>query len=322
MKWFTCIAAPALLAMSVTASYAQTYPERPIRFLVPQVPGGASDILARIVGQKLGEQWGQQFVIDNRGGAAGNIGTDLVAKSAPDGHTWLLAYVGTHAINAALYKNLPFKADKDFAAVATLATLPFAVIVNNNLPAKNIPELIALAKTKRGGLSYGSAGNGSLNHLLAVMVNSLAGVNMLHVPYRGAAGLLTATVGGEVQLYYGSVPSVVQQVRAGIVRAVAVTSARRSEALKDVPTIAESGFPGFDVSPWFGVLVPARTPAAIVAKVNADINKTLMQKDVIDSFTNLGAVPFATTPEEFAKIMLADIVKWAQVVRASGATVD
>ncbi len=312
----------ALMALAIGDAAAQAYPARPLRFIVPQTPGGASDALARITGQKLGDQWGQQIVIDNRGGAGGNIGTDTVAKSAPDGYTWLLAYVGTHAINAALYKKLPFNPDKDFAPMATLATLPFVVIVNNNLPVKNVAELIALAKTKPGGLSYGSAGSGSVNHLLGVMLNSLGGVNIVHVPYRGAAAALTDTMSGQVQMYYASMPSVVQHVRAGSVRAIAVTSAKRSDALKDVPTVAESGFSGFDVNPWFGILAPAGTPAATVKKINTDVNQMLAQKDVIDRFANLGAVPFATTPEQFSKIARDDIVKWAKVVKESGATVD
>jgi tripartite-type tricarboxylate transporter receptor subunit TctC len=312
----------AVAAVVTGAALAQTYPSRPIRFVVPQTPGGASDALARVTGLKLGDSWAQQFVIDNRGGAGGNIGTDTVAKSAPDGYTWLLAYVGTHAINAALYKKLPFDPDRDFAPVATLATLPFVVIVNNNLPVKNVQELIALAKTKPGGLSYGSAGSGSVNHLLGVMLNSLGGVNIVHVPYRGAAAALTDTMSGQVQMYYASMPSVVQHLRAGAVRAIAVTSAARSDALKDVPTIAESGFPGFDVNPWFGILVPAGTPAAVIGKINGDVNQMLAQKDVIDRFTNLGAVPFSTTPAQFSRIAHDDIVKWAKVVRESGATVD
>jgi len=312
----------AVAAVVTGAALAQAYPSRPIRFVVPQTPGGASDALARVTGLKLGDRWNQQFVIDNRGGAGGNIGTDTVAKSAPDGYTWLLAYVGTHAINAALYKKLPFDPDRDFAPVATLATLPFVVIVNNNLPVKNVQELIALAKTKPGGLSYGSAGSGSVNHLLGVMLNSLGGVNIVHVPYRGAAAALTDTMSGQVQMYYASMPSVVQHVRAGAVRAIAVTSAARSDALKDVPTVAESGFPGFDVNPWFGILVPAGTPAAVIGKINGDVNQTLAQKDVIDRFTNLGAVPFSTTPAQFSRIAHDDIVKWAKVVRESGATVD
>jgi len=312
----------AVAAVVTGAALAQAYPSRPIRFVVPQTPGGASDALARVTGLKLGDRWNQQFVIDNRGGAGGNIGTDTVAKSAPDGYTWLLAYVGTHAINAALYKKLPFDPDRDFAPVATLATLPFVVIVNNNLPVKNVQELIALAKAKPGGLSYGSAGSGSVNHLLGVMLNSLGGVNIVHVPYRGAAAALTDTMSGQVQMYYASMPSVVQHVRAGAVRAIAVTSAARSDALKDVPTVAESGFPGFDVNPWFGILVPAGTPAAVIGKINGDVNQTLAQKDVIDRFTNLGAVPFSTTPAQFSRIAHDDIVKWAKVVRESGATVD
>ena len=314
-----------VLAFAVIAAAevsAQVYPSRPIRFVVPQTPGGASDALARVTGQKLGERWNQQFVIDNRGGAGGNIGTDTVAKSAPDGYTWLLAYVGTHAINAALYKKLPFDPDRDFAPVATLATLPFVVVVNNNLPVKNVPELMALAKTKPGGLSYGSAGSGSVNHLLGVMLNARGGVNIVHVPYRGAAAALTDTMSGQVHMYYASMPSVVQHVRAGAVRAIAVTSATRSDALKDVPTIAESGFPGFDVNPWFGILAPAGTPAAVIVRINADVNQMLAQKDVIERFANLGAVPFATTPAQFSGIAHDDIVKWAKVVKESGATVD
>src|SRR5450631_3928526 len=194
----------ALAVLPVCDAAAQAYPARPIRFIVPQTPGGASDALARITGQKLGDQWNQQIVIDNRGGAGGNIGTDIVAKSAPDGYTWLLAYVGTHAINAALYRTLTFNPDRDFATVATLATLPFVVVVNNNLPVKNVQELLALAKAKPGGLSFGSAGSGSVNHLLGVMLNSLGGVTIVHVPYRGAAAALTDTMSGQVQLYYAS----------------------------------------------------------------------------------------------------------------------
>ena len=319
---FVRIAASSLAACCLVPTHAQTFFERPIRFIVPQTPGGASDTLARITAQKLGDQWGQQIVSDNRGGAGGNIGTDIAAKSPPDGYTWLLAYVGTHAINAALYKKLPFNPDKDFAPAATLATLPFLVIVNNNLPVKNVQDLIALAKAKPGGLSYGSAGSGSVNHLIGVMLNSLGGVNIVHVPYRGAAAALTDTISGQVQLYYASMPSVVQQVRAGAVRAIAVTSARRSDALKDVPTIAESGYPGFDVNPWFGILLTAGSPSAVIKKINSDVNQMLAQKDVIERFTGLGAVPFASTPEQFTKIAHEDMVKWAKVVKESGATVD
>jgi tripartite-type tricarboxylate transporter receptor subunit TctC len=315
------IAVAAVFVLLTTGAPAQNFPERPIRFVVPQTPGGASDALARITGQKLGDQWGQQFVIDNRGGAGGNIGTEMVAKSAPDGYTWLLAYVGTHAINAALYKKLPFDPDKDFATAATLATLPFMIIVNNNLPVRTLPELISLAKAKPGALSYGSAGSGSVNHLLGVMVNGLGGVDIVHVPYKGAAAALTDTISGQVQLYYASMPSVISHVRAGTVRAIAVTSAKRSDAVKDVPAIAET-YPGFDVNPWFGILVPAKTPPAIVRKINADVNRMLAQKDVIDRFVNLGAVPFATTPEQFGKIAHDDLVKWAKVVKDSGAKVD
>jgi tripartite-type tricarboxylate transporter receptor subunit TctC len=301
---------------------AQNFPNHAIRFVVPQATGGASDVIARLVGQKLAERWGQQIVVDNRSGAGGNIGTEIVARAAPDGYTWLLGFVGTHAINPSLYKNLAWDAEKDFSPVAILAVVPFVVVANPSLPAKNMAELIALAKARPGGIRYGSGGNGSVNHLIGAMIASTGGVTLTHVPYRGIAIAVTNTVAGEVQFTVGSVTTALGQIRGGLLRGLAVTSAHRTELLKDVPTMAESGFPGFDVTPWFGVLAPARTPPAIVKKINAEINRLLGTREIAEKFAAQGAEPDAVTPEQFANIVHADIVRWAKVVKESGAALD
>ena len=304
-----------------SADSGQDFPNRPIRVVVPQIPGGASDALARIIGQKLAEQWRSQLIIDNRGGAGGNIGTDIVARSVANGYTWLVTYEGTYAINATLYRHLPFDSRKDFAAVATLAAVPFIMVVNNSLPANTLAEFIAIARAKPGDLKYGAA-NGSVNHLLGVMLDGRAGIKTVHVPYRGAADSLTDTISGQMQVNYASLPSAVQLVRSGRVRAVAVTGGKRAPALAEVPTIAESGNPGFDIAPWFGIFTGAGTPQSIIRKINSDINALLTQKDVTDRFANIGAEPLIMTPEQFTRIAHRDIEKWGKVVKESGATLD
>jgi tripartite-type tricarboxylate transporter receptor subunit TctC len=316
--------AAALLAPIVAANIAaaQSFPVRPVRVVVPQAPGGASDALARIIGQRLGERWHQQVVVDNRTGAGGIIGTDIVAKSAPDGYTLLLAYDGTHAINASLYKSLPFNTLNDFSTVATLANVPFVMAINPALPAKSVADFIAYAKANDGKVNYGSAGNGSANHLLGVMFSKGSGVNLVHVPYKGAAPALTDLIGGTLQAVFTSMPSVVGFVQAGRVRALAVTSAKRSATLPNVPTIAEAAIPGFDVHPWFGLLAPARTPAAVVNRMNEDIAALIRTREVADAFAAQGAEPFITTPDAFNRILKRDIDKWAVVVKESGAKLD
>ncbi len=324
MKLRSLLAIFAVVALAATAGavQAQGFPAKPVRLVVPQAPGGASDALARIVGQKLSERWGQPVVVENRVGAGGNIGTESVAKSAADGYTLLMAYVGTHAINAALYKKLPFDPNRDFSTVATLATVPFVMVVNAAVAAKDVQELIALARTKPGGLTYASAGNGSVNHLLGEMFNMATRVKMVHVPYKGAAPALTDLISGQVQISFTSMPSVIQHIRAGSLRALAVTSARRSDTLHDVPTLAESGLAGFDVNPWFGILGPAGMPAEIVKQINADIGAVLKMKDVQERFSGQGAEPYVTTPEQFNELARTDVAKWAVVVKESGATID
>jgi tripartite-type tricarboxylate transporter receptor subunit TctC len=312
----------ALLALLALPAAAQTYPSKPVKIVVPQTPGGATDVLARAIGQKLGERWGQPVVIDNRGGAGGVIGTDLVAKAPPDGYTLLVTYAGSQAINPSLYKNLPFDSVKDFATVTTVATVPFLLVVNPTLPAQSLKELIALAKAKPDTLTYASSGNGSVNHLLGEMLKTEAKIGLVHVPYKGIAPAITDVIGGQVDAAFTSVPSVIQHVRAGSVRPLAVSSARRSAALPDVPTMAEAALPGFDVDPWWGVLAPSGTPAPIIAQLHNDIAEALKAPDVLEHFKAQGATPVLSTPDEFRALLVADIAKWAKVVEASGARLD
>ncbi|MGA8515045.1 MAG: tripartite tricarboxylate transporter substrate binding protein [Burkholderiaceae bacterium] len=323
-------AAVAIAAVTLSSSaLAQTaFPSKPVRIIVPQTPGGASDALARIVGQKLSEKWGQPVVIENRAGAGGNIGMEAVAKSPADGHTLLMSYVGSHAINISIYKKLPFDPEADFAAVATLANVPFVAAANAKLPVTNMTELATYAA--RNPVSFGSAGNGSVNHLLGEMFNAYnaggasnsSATKMLHVPYKGAAPALTDLISGQIQLVFTSLPSVAQHIKAGTVNGLAVTGSKRAAAFKDIPTIAESGYPGFVINPWFGLFAPKGTPVAVVRQINADIRKILEEKDTMDKFAALGAEPYDTKPEEFAAILHADIQKWAAVVKNSGATAD
>ena len=308
------------LATLAAAGHAQDFPTKAVKIIVPQTPGGASDALARIMAQKLSEKWGQPVVVENRAGAGGNVGMEVVSNSPPDGYTLLMSYVGTHAINGALYKKLPFDPEKDFAPVATLATLPFVVVTKSDSPIKTIPDLVAAAK--KGQMTYGSAGNGSVNHLLGEMFNSAAGVKLVHVPYRGAAPAMQDLMGGQINLVFTSLPSVAGSIKQGTLHPIAVTSAKRSASFSNIPTIAEAGFKEFDVNPWFGLFAPAKVPAAVVRKINTDVNEALRSKDVVDKFSAQGAEPYVTEPQQFANVLKADIAKWGQVVKASGASVD
>jgi tripartite-type tricarboxylate transporter receptor subunit TctC len=261
-------------------------------------------------------------VVDNKPGAGGNVGTEFVAKSQADGYTLLMSYVGTQAINGSVYRSLPFDPYKDFATVATVATVPFALVVNQNFPPKTTQELVAYAKAHPGQVNFGSAGNGSLNQLLGEMVNLNQGIKLVHVPYKGAAGALTDTIAGQIQMTFGSLPSVAAHIRSDKVRALAVTGAKRSPAFPNVPTLGEGGLAGFELSPWFGLLAPVGTPEAVVKKINADVAEILRDKDLLEKFAANGADPYATTPEQFSRILAQDIQKWAQVVKASGAKID
>jgi len=304
--------------------FAQTqtlnFPAKPVRIIVPQTPGGASDALARIVGQKLSEKWGQPVVIENRSGAGGNIGMDAVAKAPGDGHTLLMSYVGSHAINPSIYSKLPFDPEADFVAVATLANVPFVAAINASVPVTNMKGLVAYASQKP--VSFGSAGNGSVNHLLGEMFNTASGSKMQHIPYKGAAPALTDLISGQIQVVFTSLPSVAQHIRSGTVKGLGVTGSKRAAAFKDIPTISDSGFPGFVINPWFGLFASKGTPASVVKQINADVKKVLEDKDILEKFSALGAEPFESTPQEFQAMLHADIKTWAAVVKSSGATAD
>ena len=315
-RWF----AIATLAIAASGALAQDFPNRPVKILVPQTPGGASDALARIIAQKLSDKWGQPVVVENRAGAGGNLGMEVVANSPADGYTLLMSYVGTHAINGSLYKKLPFDPEHDFAPVATLATLPFVMVSKADSPLKTVADVIAAAKKSQ--LTYGSAGNGSVNHLLGEMFNSAAGVKLTHVPYRGAAPAMQDLMGGQITLVFTSLPSASGAIKNGILHPIAVTSAKRASSFADIPTIAEAGFKDFDVNPWFGLFAPAKVPASIIRKINADVNEIVKSKEVTDKFAAQGAEPYLTDPREFAAVLKADISKWGKVVKASGASVD
>ena len=306
------------------AAQAQTtvlnFPSKPVRIIVPQTPGGASDALARIVGQKLSEKWGQPVVIENRPGAGGNIGMDAVAKAPGDGYTLLMSYVGSHAINPSIYSKLPFDPEADFVAVATLANVPFVAAVNSAVPVNNMKSLAAYAAQKP--VAFGSAGNGSVNHLLGEMFNTASGAKMQHVPYKGAAPALTDLISGQIQVVFTSLPSVAQHIRGGTVKGLSVTGSKRAAAFKDIPTVAESGFPGFVINPWFGLFASKGTPAAVAKQINGDVKKVMEDKDLLDKFAALGAEPFESTPQEFQAMLHADIKTWAAVVKSSGATAD
>lgn len=322
MRTTRLIALSACLGILGGAAQAQPFPTKNVRFLVPQAPGGATDVFARKIGQLLSERWGHAIVVENKAGAAGVLGTDLVAKSPPDGYTLLVTYSGSQAVNPALYPNLPFDSVKDFQPVATLASTPFYLIANPKLPAKDLRDFISLARSKPGTYTFASSGNGSVNHLLGEMVKTETGVNILHVPYRGVAAAVSDVVGGHVDTAFSSVPSVLEFIRSGQVRALAISSARRITVTPDVPTFAESGIPGFDVNPWWGILAPAGTDMAVVRKINADVAEILRTKEMIDFLAAQGAEPYITSPDEFTAVLKSDVEKWAKVVKAANVKIN
>jgi tripartite-type tricarboxylate transporter receptor subunit TctC len=312
----------ALIAAAAASASAQTYPNKSIRLVVPFPPGGTTDILARDVGQRLTEAFGQSVVIDNRPGAAGNIGSDIVAKSPPDGYTLEMATVSTHAINPGLYSNLPYDHIKDFAPVILVARVPNVLEVNPAVPVNSVSDLIKLAKEKPGQINFASSGSGTSIHLSGELFKTMAGVEMVHVPYKGSAPALVDLVSGQVQVMFDNLPSSLPQIKAGKLRAIAVTSEQRSPALPDIPTIAESGLPGFEATSWFGIIAPAGTPPAIIAKLNAELDKWLQSPAGKELLLTQGALPAGGTPEQFAAYIRAETDKWAKVIKVSRAKVD
>jgi tripartite-type tricarboxylate transporter receptor subunit TctC len=311
-----------LLACVAPGAFAQAYPNHTIRLVVPFPAGGTTDILARAAAQKLTESLGQAVVVDNRPGAGGNIGADIVAKSAPDGYTLLMGTVGTHAINPSLYAKMPYDHVKDFVPVVLVAGVPNVLVVNPSVPVHSVADLIKLAKSKPGEINFASSGAGTSIHLSGELFKTMAGVDMTHVPYKGSAPALTDLMGGQVQVMFDNLPSSLALIKSGKLRAIAVTSLKRAPALPDVPTIAESGLPGFEASSWFGVLAPAGTPAPVVARLNAEVNKWLQSPEAREQLLAQGAAAAGGTPEQFAAHIRAETEKWAKVVKASGAKVD
>jgi len=304
----------AASTFAMASSYA-AYPEKPIRIVVAYTPAGATDILARTVGQKLNEVWGQPVIIDNRPGANGNIGTEYAAKATPDGYTILMVTAGTHGINPSLYRKLGFDAVKDFEAVSLVAMVPNIFVVNNSLPAKDVREFIAYAKANPGKLNYGSPGNGSTAHLSMELFKSMTGIQMGHIPYKGSAGVLADLIGGQIVATMDNMPPYLPQVKAGKIRALAVSPAKRSAAAPDIPTVAESGVPGYDSGAWFGLVAPAHTPKDVVNKLSRETARILQLADVRARLTDLGAEPVGGTPEQFAAHIKSEIAKWAKVIK-------
>jgi tripartite-type tricarboxylate transporter receptor subunit TctC len=318
LAWFI----GAVLLVTAQLVMAQAYPTRPIRIIVPFPPGGTSDILSRTIGQKLSEEWGQTVITDNRPGAAGNIASEAVARSKGDGYTLYINTVGTHAINPAIYSKLTFDPIKDFTAVTNLVNLPSILLVHPSVPVTSVKELIALAKKRPGDLTYSSAGSGAQPHLTAEMFKTMTGVNIVHVPYKGAPPQMVALISGEVALTFATAPSGVPLVKNHQARAIGVTSAKRVPALPDVPTIAEAGVPGYLAVGWNGMVGPAGIPGPVLEKLNATVVKIVRTAEVNDKLVGLGAEPVPSTPGEFAALMKAELVKWAKVVKDSGARLD
>ena len=316
------LALAALLALPAFQCLAQAYPNKPIRLIVPWPPTGTVDILGRTLGQKLGDALGQSVVIDNRGGANGMIGTDLAAKAAPDGYTILVENITGQTINAALHEKKAYDIYKDLAPVSLLAWVPNGVVSLPTLPAKNIQELIALAKSQPGKLTYASFGVGSSAHLTFELFKGMTGVDMLHVPYKGGGPAIADLLAGQVSIYIPVLPSVVSLSKSGKLRLLAVTGAKRSSAMPDTPTVAESGVPGFEASNWFGLMVPAGTPADIVSRLNAEAGRAMQSADVKDKLGGLGYELQSSTPPEFAAFLRKEGDKWAKVVKASGAKAE
>ncbi len=321
-KAINAIVAIAMTSFAAGSTLAQEYPQKPIRLVVGFTAGGISDVLARAIGAKLSAGIGQQVVVDNRVGAGTTIASDLVAKAPPDGYTLFMQDITTHAINATLYKKLPYDTVKDFTPISLVAASPLLLLVHPSLPVKSVKELIALAKSKPGQIVYASSGNGTILHLSAETLKSMAKIDMVHVPYKGSAQAVQGLLGGEVAVSFSTMPPALPQVKAGRLRAIGVTTPKRNTAAPDVPTIAEAGLPGFNIVLYSGVLGPAKLPAAVVAKLNSELAKAVNSPDVKAIYATLGVDPLTDTPEQFTAHIASEIEKLGKAVRAAGAQVD
>ena len=320
-RWLaSSIAAAALLAPAWVAAQP-AFPAKPIRLVCPFTPGGPTDQTARLLAQKVTEAWGQQVVVENRGGANGNIGMEIAVKSPPDGYTWVIATVGTIAVNPTLYK-LPFDMLKDFAPVIHLTSSPAVLVVNPSLPVKSVKDLIALAKKRPGELTFGSSGSGGLGHISGEMFKQMAGIDTVHIPYKSSAPALTDMIGGQISFLFENTISATPHIRSGRLRALAVTTTTRSPVLPGVPTVAESGLPGYANNSWNGILVPAGTPRELIGRINAELVRILKEPDVRERLTGVGAEIAGSTPEEFGAMIRSEIDKLARVVRAAKVRID
>ncbi len=319
-RFLAALAALALAWCVFAPAHAQNapYPAKPIRVVVPFPPAGPTDVVARIIGQKLAERWGQQVLIENRAGAGGTIGAELVARAAPDGYTLVMGSTANMAVNVTLIEKLSYDPIRDFTPVNLAAITPNLLVVNPSMPAKNVREFIALAKAKPGSINYASGGSGTPSHLAAELFKTMSGVQMNHVPYKGSIPALTDIIGGQVSLMFDSMASALPFVKSGKLRALAQTGARRASAAPDVPTIAESGLPGYEVAGWFGLYAPAGTPRDIVMKLSNEITQILNLPDVKERYALLGAEPGPGNPDAFGRFHAAEIAKWAKVIRDSG----
>jgi tripartite-type tricarboxylate transporter receptor subunit TctC len=314
------LAAAMALLGGMTAAYGQTYPDRPVRLIVGFPPGGAADILGRIAAHELSAGLGQQVVVDNRGGAGGLIATEIAARANPDGYTLLFTSI-PHVINPHLYRKVTYDAIRDFAPVIQFVSVPLMMACGPSLPAKNVKEVIALAKAKPRSINYGSGGSGSSSHLAMELFKSMAGVDITHVPYKGTGPLITDMLAGQIALTIASAVPLTPQVKSGRLRGLGVTSPKRSPAFPDLPAIAET-VPGYEVVNWFGIVAPAGTPAAVITRVNAELNKALKSPDLVKALAAQTAEAAGGSPADFARVIRADFTKWGKVVKASGARVD
>ncbi|HEY7742470.1 MAG TPA: tripartite tricarboxylate transporter substrate binding protein [Burkholderiales bacterium] len=307
-----------VLVAASTAALAQTYPNRPIRIVVAYTPAGTTDILARAIGQKMTESWGQPVIVDNRPGANGNIGTELAARATPDGYTILMATAATHSINNTLYPGLTWDAVRDFAPIGLVALVPNILVVNNALPVRSVKELVAYARANPDKLTHGSPGNGSTSHLSMELFKSLTGTRMIHVPYKGSAPVLADLTGGQISLTMDNIPVYLPHVQAGKIRALAVGSAKRAPAAPDLPTAEEAGVPGLVAVSWFGLVAPARAPQRVVEQLSKETARILKLPDVHKRISDLGAEPVGSTPQEYAAFIKSEISKWRKVIQAAG----
>jgi len=320
--FLSCAASCVVLAFGGAAAQVQSYPTRTIRMIVAYPPGGGTDIVGRLVAQKLTDSLGQTVLVDNRGGATGNIGTELAAKSPPDGYTVLMGNVAPNAINVSLFKQLPYDPVKDFAPVSLVAITPNILVVHPALPVRTVKDLLALARAKPGTLNYPSAGIGSSSHLAGELLRSLAKVDIVHVPYKGGGPALIDLLSGQMQIMFATMPAAMPHVKTGKLRPVAVTTDKRSQTLPELPTIAEAGVKGYEASTWYGLLAPAGTPQPVIARLHDEVVRVLKTPDMREKFASQGFEPAGTTPAEFAAYIKAEIAKWGKVIRDAGIRAD